>query len=347
MYVAGRLGMSDDGGLRDPLGFADSECQWLADHARPRLSGTFRAWLSTNNPHVDAQSRLRRPSDGAVARGWIRSDGRPFADRIPDSTGKIFYPLVLDESKKEPDHSTGRPLIPVATGTDSNGNGFPPPYTANDWMSLSLKYRAGEAVATTGMWSGGYLADEGTSAHLYCLGVDHNTPLTIPKPSGRLAFVSSAAFVIPSDGGIAAADDWCSGEASDAGLPGEYRALLSTSTVAASDPLRFNAKGSTWFRLDGIPWLYQATDLAVGSIPTALNLDPDGTYQSDSLQVWTGATDPGSPSVSRSQACGDWGSPSGSGIFGWVSYSEALSFNALSLTAPCGEAQTHLYCLQR
>ena len=58
------------------------------------LSGTFVALLSTST--VDAKSRL------GTARGWVRTDGKPFADRQEDlfrsnCGSALYYPPRLDE----------------------------------------------------------------------------------------------------------------------------------------------------------------------------------------------------------------------------------------------------------
>jgi len=60
-YVGGQFGGLDA---------ADKECARLALAAR--LPGTYKAWLSTSTE--DAIDRL------GSARGWVRVDGKPFAD---------------------------------------------------------------------------------------------------------------------------------------------------------------------------------------------------------------------------------------------------------------------------
>jgi len=73
------------------LAGADSACQARASAAS--LTGTYRAWLSTSGTGgVNAIARL------GTGRGWVRPDGKPFADTTNDiSNGHIFCPPRLDE----------------------------------------------------------------------------------------------------------------------------------------------------------------------------------------------------------------------------------------------------------
>src|ERR1700734_4365982 len=71
-----------DGDLGGTAG-ADTACRNLA-HASG-LPGTYVAWLGTST--ASAVSRL------GSARGWVRPDGKPFADRASDlGVGGVFYP---------------------------------------------------------------------------------------------------------------------------------------------------------------------------------------------------------------------------------------------------------------
>src|SRR5262245_12432676 len=68
------------------LAGADAICQATADQAG--LPGTYIAWLSTTT--TNAVDRL------AGSRGWVRTDGVPFADTPADiAAGRIFAPLSL------------------------------------------------------------------------------------------------------------------------------------------------------------------------------------------------------------------------------------------------------------
>src|SRR5207244_775845 len=124
--------------------------------------------------------------------------------------------------------------------------------------------------------------------HLYCFGVDYNSPVTVTPTPGRIAFLSSKQ-VDPSKG-MASADALCQSEATGAGLSGSYLALLSTSSASAVS--RFSATGGTWVRPDGIPLVNQATDLLnfdpSRDVVAALNIAADKSYVLPSGDTWTG-----------------------------------------------------------
>jgi hypothetical protein len=317
MYVPGTLG-----GLEG----ADAKCQGLAQTAH--LPGTFKAWLSTST--VDAKSRLES------ARGWIRPDGRPFADSVAALTqaGQIFYPLRIDESGH--DIVDEGLLVYAATGTQRDGTRTT--NTSNDWTLSSAAYDYGVPLATARSWTDEFSAPGGQTARLYCFGVDSSRPLAIARAPGRIAFVSDESYV-PS--GLADADSLCQKEATVASLPGTYRALLATMAAAAT--ARFDLTGPPWVRLDGVPWVAAAADLDQGSVLTALNLGPGGMYGAST--VWTGAVFPGIASASAVQNCGDWGSTSQSALVGIAEFSSSLFFDQSG--ASCGAAGGYLYCLQQ
>ncbi len=101
------------------LSAADSFCN---QKANGRLPGQYVAWLSTSASGsvagVDAVKRLIIGGDPTKpARGWIRPDGRPFADSAATLTAgnQVFYPIAIDETGAD---ASGRT---VATGTKSDG----------------------------------------------------------------------------------------------------------------------------------------------------------------------------------------------------------------------------------
>jgi hypothetical protein len=336
LYVPGSLAMSAaQMGLPGPLDFADSECQRLA--MAGHLPGHYIAWLSTTS--IDARSRL------GSARGWIRPDGRPFADSLTTLLidGRVLYPPILDEGKHDLTLAggTGLPSVIVATGTIDNGTRAAD--TANDWTSTSGKYNGGDALATTGYWDSGQVlsgqAPGQDRAHLYCFGTDFGNALSSVRTTGRTAFLSAGYF---SPTGTAAADTLCQNEARANGLAGTYLALLSTSSKSAS--ARFDLSGPTWLRKDGIPWLASAQDLARGAVLTSLNLDASGMYWGY-CPVWSGGADPSVPASGAGQNCGDWGDEAQTGVVGWCDYTAKFGFSQSSHS--CGDRAVHVYCLQQ
>jgi hypothetical protein len=323
-YVPGMLGGTSG---------ADGYCTALALAAK--LPGTFMAWLSTST--ISAPMRFSTLSPPPS--GWIRPDRRPFANSIADmASGTIFYPLRLDEAGNDlSTTATGDyPRVPVATGTAQDGTTAD---TAGDWTSTTASYTAGEALATTYFWTQAATinpADGPPPAHLYCLGVDHAASLTIVPTPGRVAFVSSGTVAAS----ITAADTLCAMEAN--GMSGTFKAFMSSPTQSAS--ARFDLSGATWVRLDGVPWLYQATDLSAGAFPTALNVTTGGSYNSFA-EVWTGASSTTMLAL-LAGSCDGWTSTekAQTAIAGWDVYSAVGAFD--QDTDDCS-SQEAVYCLQQ
>ena len=322
---------------------ADQICHDLASAssvAGVHAQKTYVAWLSTSS--TPARNRLRVPGSTASARGWQRPDGRPFSDSLDDLTsqGKIFFPPRLDENGS--DVVGGEPnLVPVATGTQAVGTSSMS--TAMDWTSSTASYSPGHSAGTTGCWTDCQVGEPVSgAAHLYCLGVDFANALLPSTAVGRHAFVSKTPFSPPTP--LSDADMICNEEAKGAGLSGDYLALLSTTSQAAAE--RFDLKGPTWVRLDGIPWLDRADALAEGQIVTTLNVDSTKLYQ-DSWFVWSGSGNPGTRTVTPSdQSCNDWTSGASKGQVGRVELSNVRFFNQTT-SHPCGDSNAHVYCLER
>ena len=92
----------------------DSQCNSLATAAgiNDVTGNAFVAWMS--DATSNARARL-----GASARGWVRMDGRPFADTQSDlfSNNVVFHPIRLDENGTDP----GRQLVLTGANTDVYG----------------------------------------------------------------------------------------------------------------------------------------------------------------------------------------------------------------------------------
>jgi hypothetical protein len=312
---------------------ADAICAERAQAGQ--LPGTFVAWISSAT--LDAVTRLTTPG-GQPARGFVRPDGRPFADSITAlENGQIFYPPSVDELRQDWRATTDYVL--VATGTTPSGT---KQSTAIDWGSSTLPFAAGDARESTTNWTQNDSFPASTAVHIYCFAIDRASPLSIDPPAGRAAFVSSKA-VSPSIG-LAGADAECQSEATTlAGLPAghHYLALLATSSASAIS--RFDLTGPPWVRLDGVAWVAQAADLGSGDVIATLNLDPRGNFSSFQ-RVWTGAIAPGS-ATAGGQSCSDWSSAS-SGATANTGLAQFVGFNFFAETQrPCSELN-FLYCLQ-
>ena len=192
------------------LDAADQICATAA--AASGLPGQFRAWLSTAT--ANAIDRLQG------ARGWIRTDSAPFADTLDDlGAGRIFTPLRLDERGAI---ASGL----VMTGTNAAGRAEPAS-DCNDWSDGATgDAMAGTTEGTTTVWTSVTTIRCSDPARLYCFGVDRVATVAPRPPNGKLAFLSDDPFTI--GGGLAAADAQCQREATSAGLPGTFHALLSS-----------------------------------------------------------------------------------------------------------------------
>jgi hypothetical protein len=307
---------------------ADAVCQGIADGES--LTGTFVAWLS------DAASlaSLRLGS----ARGFVRMDGRPFADQVSDITaGKILNTIRITEQGNAVSSATA-----VWTGT--NRDGTLAGNTCLDWTST-----AGGDTGLSGRTEGGVVSwtsrDNGACSamrRMYCFQTDFTTPLTITPTAGKVAFYTVGGLTPGPGVGIAAADTLCAGEASAASLPGTYQALLATTTASAIS--RFpSAAASTYVRPDGIVVASGATLAAGSPLESGIWQHADGMYGANS-NAWTGAADPSSVG-SASSTCDDWlASTSTTGIGGAVTFVDTTWWNGFTNGA-CTQP-FRVYCLQ-
>ncbi len=315
------------------LAGADAVCAARATAAG--LPGTYVAWLSTSGtPTIHAKDRL------GGARGWIRPDGRPFTDTVADLTsGKIYYPPRLDEFGND----VGKDVI-VLTATTSDGLLYlydEPTFnvaTCQNWSSASTEdfTEVGYADGTTYIWTGFASTGCSASARLYCFGLDQSNALAPLTDTGRYAFTSSGSFLPGS--GIAAADSLCQSEATAAGLPGTYKALLAVEGASASS--RFSFAGAPWVRPDGVAIVEKASDLATDLLMAPIGVSAGGLYLGN-LGVWVGASslsDAGSEST-----CASWTSNS-AGLTGLGTRS-SRSDVAMD-TNTCDATWIRIWCLQ-
>ena len=318
------------GGNLGGLAGADQNCMSAA--AAGGLQGTFVAYLSDSK--TNAISRLMN------ARGWVRPDGRPFADTIKDLTaGRVLYPPHLDERG----HDTP-PADFVMTGTKSDGT-VDSGKTCADWMtSMST---AGETCgyAHDGWTAWGYgLAGEcAIQSHLYCFQIDRSTPLAfVPATGNRIAFASTGVFA--GSGGLTGADGLCTMEAANAGLPGKYLALLSTSTEAAAS--RFDTKLAPWQRTDGVLLVASASDLSSAKVLAPLEVAADGKTHLGNTSAWSGSPLPSQAGSGPNATCSDWMSNSSS----MTTYVGVVDSMPLFFSIPgqvCSATDLHVYCLQQ
>lgn len=292
----------------------DSHCNTSAQAAG--LPGTYVAWYSDST--ADAIDRL------GTARGWMRVDGRPFADSVADLVaGQVLHPALFSELGDALTLSFPH----VATATLANGR-----LSANN-CETTAKVTIGVTDGTSDFTN--WLSSDCAVGRRYlCLGVDYNRAIPELSPLARKAFLSDAGWT-PS--GLSSADTLCQGEATASGLEGSYRALLATSSAASIS--RFDTGGAPWVRLDGVPLAPTAAEFAVGNVATTLSLTPSGIYTS--ADTWHGADTPAE--LATGLSCSDWESTAGWGTAGTVG---SLFGVFSSGTVPCTFAR-RLYCLQQ
>ena len=253
------------------------------------LEGTYVAWLSTST--VDARDRL------GAARGWVRPDGRPFADTVDDLTSGIdYYPPRLDEYGNDVGGAS------IVTGTSTNGTGpffstFCADWTTDDGGIVG----GGSADAGAGAWTQFWSYNCTTPQRLLCFGVDQDYAVTVNPVPGRTAFVSSAEFT--GSDGLGAFDGACQSEADAAGFAGSFLAAVATSTESLAS--RFDTSGLPWVRPDGVAVVVSADEIdTLQHLRAPIVQTADGTRLWGD-RVWTGATAPYETGPGE-DACADW-----------------------------------------
>lgn len=171
----------------------------------------------------------------------------------------------------------------------------------------------------------------------------------------RLVFVSSELFT-GDLGGVDGADGHCQRLADAAGLPGTYRAWVSS--VASSPATRFFQSPVPYELVDGTVIADDWADLTDGSLQNPINLTeqgspppaaPDNTCDGGTPTiVWSGTLFNGtSQSVSSpSQRCQDWTSTEGGGRWGNAALHTISSWSAWCSGGFC-EWRAPIYCFQQ
>jgi cysteine-rich repeat protein len=170
----------------------------------------------------------------------------------------------------------------------------------------------------------------------------------------RLVFVTSELFD-GNLGGLAGADAHCQRLASDAGLPGAYRAWLSDGRDSPST--RFTRSTGPYVLVNGTVIADSYADFTDGTLDnpivrTERDADPPESTGNDCNKansptaVWSGsAANGGGIPVNAGQRCQDWTSAEGNGQMG-----DAARFDTPDWSTACSSACTArapLYCMQQ
>lgn len=258
-------------------------------------SGTYKAWLSTST--LNAVTKL------GSARGFVRTDGSPFADQVSDITaGKILHSLNLDENGGDVAFEN----VWTATSAAGTSTGF----TCSDWTTNSNSTQGEQGLSSGGpqLWTDTLgLQTCNVTHHLFCFDTSNVSTLTVTPASGRVAFISKGAFDTSS--AVSGADTLCQTEATNAGLTNgsTFKALLSTSTVSAAS--RFTLTSGAYVRPDGIKIADAPTIAAGTALDSGIWQHADGSYANtiSSVVMWTGSSTP-STTGTAGTTCSDWSS---------------------------------------
>jgi hypothetical protein len=289
------------------------------------LEGVYIPWVSTSDTSMfDRFAEL-------TARGWIRPDGKPFADRIEDVyAGKTFYPLRIAENGMD----VGNVDTSVATGTHANGGAAGG--TCNDFAPAGLNVLIGKADAGSVTWTDvGYV--ETCAVHrFYCFGIGRMNPVTVPGlASGeKRIFVTKNVY---SSRPVPDADTICKNELALFNATGNFLAVVATTERSAAD--RFAAVQGPWRRMDGVIVTEDMTELQA---PVELALD--GTRVRD--PVWFGAQSLTDKALLPA-SCNNWAVPaSGVATTGQSERSGGKGPFDLNVSQCDVSTQHHYYCAE-
>jgi hypothetical protein len=158
---------------------------------------------------------------------------------------------------------------------------------------------------------------------------------TRPGIDANVIFVLQTSLVLGTLGDFGPADAACQAAASQAGLPGNYVAWLSSSTINAIDRLA-GARG--WVRPDGAPFADTPADIAAGNVFYPPWLRVDATQISTAPMTGT----LGNGTVATAATCGNYTQTTAS-IEGGDTTATSGTFSAIRTYASCNQP-ADIYC---
>ncbi len=325
---------------------AAAKCQALADAAN--LPGVFVAVLSdsTNDALVNIP---------VGANGWIRADGKPFAQNRPTLFGgsatdtyRVYYPLRVDETGvfRTPDNVR---TFTNFNGTHKVGTDHCVNWTSNSNVLGSTPYGSSSAGSLGWIDSGGIGNNCSTPMRMYCMGVTQSVDVQPPgaPPSYKLVFLSTGLFTPGAGKTLADMNNLCKTEGT-AQFGTTFKAITATSnSTMASQNINTTVP---FVRPDKVVVADTPAQL-FGAMPgpqAPISVYANGTYiqPAASSWAWTGANAP-TVTPTALEACNDWGATtSTTGKAGYV-YESSLALYALpGGNFNCGSAY-HLYCVEQ
>jgi hypothetical protein len=324
MFVTSTTQTGNLGGLAG----ADAICQARAQAGG--RAGTYKAWISTST--VNANTRF------GSASGWVRVDGKPFANTLADlGNGKIFYPPNLDELGNNVGQVVGMTNTTIGGVVHPNSGGDCAGFTS----TAATGTGGGYTTASSYMFQNYTYPACSTGGRLYCFGVDRSATVSAPPvANSRKAFER----LWTPGGGIASADAACQSDATAAGLSGTYRALLATNGASALS--RFNLSGAPWVRVDNAVILPTAQAWSTATtFDTGPNLTANGQTNWGNYMHWGGAPDMNTAGTAAS-TCNNWTDTTMTAMRGSTG-TIMVATSWTSSTYQCNFASATITCLQQ
>jgi len=301
----------------------DQVCNDIAtDTGINNLAGdAFVAWTSDSSSL--ATTRL------GAARGFIRLDGRPFADTIAGLTGAnvVLNPPMINETGVASSNFS-------MTGTFPSGAAG---ITCTDWTGVGT-LTVGAPAAGPGEWSTRFTAGCADPRSLYCLMNTKTAALAAAPASGKRIFLTNAPYLPGND-----ADAQC--EADKPAGTGTVVALLADTGQAASALL---GAGTTYVRPDGqiVGTGQQLIDASASTdlLESGIWQHGDGTYASVTTGVWTGSLE--LTDVPVADTCDDWTLTTGMGLRASRTVRIDGTFWGGTAVA-CTDTTLHAYCVEQ
>jgi hypothetical protein len=284
----------------------------------------------TSDANSLAKDRLK------TARGWVRMDGKPFADTQASlfTKGAVFYPIEFDETGATPSN-----VRPAMTGAASDGSlsSQTPTGNCNDFKSADVTdyVVAGASDGGPSTWSSIFAVSCNNSSALICMGKDLQVAAAPTPVTGKYIWLTDAPFVI----GNGTPNDFCK-SVLPAGVT-NAAALISSSGSSAASVLNASTR---YVRLDGVP-IGTGAQIAAGTLESGLW--QTGTAHYNDAIAWTGATDFGSAGTVAS-TCSNWTAPGSSDNPTLVPVGESGELRTwwYDVTGPCNSEFIYLYCAQ-
>lgn len=315
----------------------DSACNVVATAAGINNSAGDAYVALISDDHSNVLTRL------GAARGWVRLDGKPFADTKTAlfTNNQVFYPIIFQEDG-QPHNGNG-----LISGTNPDGTAAPA--NCQNWTSTvddGNIISCGDADGGPFAWTSGSGSRCGLAAPLICMGKAKSAAVSVPAPSGpgRKVWLTSTQFMPNS---TTTPDAQCQA-ARPAGVTTAAAIISTTSRIAATvlDP------ATTYYRLDGVP-VGTGADIA-GVMPNVLNhpiasgiwQSEDGLYPIFNADAWTGSFALNVVGTAIT-TCGNWMDPTqGPALYGMPQQTSSEWWSPFPFfTTPCNQSM-RLYCVQ-